>query len=265
MLLTSVIVTVREVLEAAMIVSVLLAMAHTLALRQNWLGWALGTGMTGAFIFAANTGSLSEAFDGVGQEICNATLQFLIYICLAVCVVLFNLRETARQSDTSLFRLLMFISVALALTREGSEIILYLSAFRTGLAQSLPVLIGAFIGGAIGLSAGVLVYVMLVDISRRWTPAASSVLLSLVAAGMAGQAAVQLVQADWLPAGAPVWDTSRWLPEDSVAGQLLYALIGYESTPSAVQAAIYFGGLILPLAAVVVLRWSDQADHRTGP
>jgi len=79
-------------------------------------------------------------------------------------------------------------------------------------------------------------------------------LIALVAAGMAGEVARLLIQADWLPAQEALWDTSGWLPEDSVPGQILYALIGYEATPSPLQAAFYFGGLLLLLALVTVSR-----------
>jgi len=76
-------------------------------------------------------------------------------------------------------------------------------------------------------------------------------LLSLVAAGMLSQAVLLLIQADWLPSQLPLWDTSEWLSENSVTGQLLYALIGYEATPTALQAFFYFGGLLLFLVVAV--------------
>ncbi len=67
----------------------------------------------------------------------------------------------------------------------------------------------------------------------------------LVGAGMASQVAQLLIQADWLPSRLPVWDTSGWISETSVTGQLLYALIGYEATPTAIQAGFHLGGLLL--------------------
>jgi high-affinity iron transporter len=76
--------------------------------------------------------------------------------------------------------------------------------------------------------------------------------LAIVAAGLAGQAAQLLIQADWLPAQNALWDTSAWLPEDSLAGQLLYALLGYEATPTPLQAGIYFVTLLLPLVLLAI-------------
>jgi high-affinity iron transporter len=53
-----------------------------------------------------------------------------------------------------------------------------------------------------------------------------------------------------------LWDSSAWLPEHSVAGRLLYALIGYESSPSAAQVVSYLAGTLAVLAAAVLGRKS---------
>jgi high-affinity iron transporter len=61
-----------------------------------------------------------------------------------------------------------------------------------------------------------------------------------------------LIQADWVPSHLPLWDTTDWLSESSVTGQLLYVLVGYEATPTAIQVAFYFGGLIVLLTIAVL-------------
>ncbi len=66
---------------------------------------------------------------------------------------------------------------------------------------------------------------------------------------MLAQATLQLNQADWLQAGPALWDTSSWLPEQSIVGRLLYALVGYESNPSTAQVVAYLAGAVaVPLA-----------------
>ena len=106
-------------------------------------------------------------------------------------------------------------------------------------------------GACIGVSVGVLIYYFLSALSGRMAWIVGLGLLSLVAAGMLSQAVLLLIQADWLPSHLPLWDTSDWLSENSVTGQLLYALIGYEATPTALQASFYFGGLFLFLVVAV--------------
>jgi high-affinity iron transporter len=48
-----------------------------------------------------------------------------------------------------------------------------------------------------------------------------------------------------------LWDSSAVLPENSVVGQMLYAFIGYEATPSGAQIIAYVTGLFLVIVAGV--------------
>jgi len=244
MLLTSVIIVLREVLEAALIVAVLLAAGRHHGVRAGWLRVAGILGAGGALLFARGTGTVTEWAGGVGQELTNAFLQIAIYCCIAALAVLFSGRG---RTGIRWFRPLMVTSVSLAITREGSEILLYLSGFIGEADLLLPILTGGVVGCAIGVSVGALAYFTLLGVRDAWAAITCTTVLAVVAAGLLGQAALQLIQADWLPSQSPLWDSSAWLPENSVSGQLLYALIGYEATPTPIQAACYFGGLFLPL------------------
>jgi high-affinity iron transporter len=102
---------------------------------------------------------------------------------------------------------------------------------------------------------GLVLYLGLVRVPIRKLFAVSSAVLLLIAAGMAGQMARLLEQADLLSIGSePVWD-SRWLVStDSVLGNLLHRLAGYEAQPSAMQLAFYFGTLGLVSAGMLFSR-----------
>ena len=68
----------------------------------------------------------------------------------------------------------------------------------------------------------------------------TSWMIALVAAGMAGQAAATLAGIDLIPSwGYQVWDTSWLLPEESVPGRALHALVGYSDRPMGVQIVAY--------------------------
>ena len=251
MLLNSVIIILREVLEAALLISVLLVLTQSLGKSFRWVTWAMLVGLIGAAVYGANLDTISDWFDGVGQEVVNALLQVCIFSLITLSMVLLPRHMYARESGRPL-AFMMILSVALVLTREGSEIIVYLYGFLQGSDQLLSVLLGAGIGGSIGISAGVLFYYLLRNWPKRRTVNISIAVLMLVGSGMASQAAQLLIQADWLPSQLPIWDSSGWISEASVTGQLLYALIGYEATPTAVQAGFYFGGLLL-LASVFLV------------
>ena len=106
------------------------------------------------------------------------------------------------------------------------------------------------LGGARGLIAGVAagaaLYLGLARIPLRHLFAVTSWLVLLLAAGLASQGAAFLLQADLLPPlGANLWDTSRLLSDNSLAGRLLHTLIGYTAQPAGIQLVFYLATLLL--------------------
>lgn len=247
MLLTSVILVLREVLEAALLISILSALSVVHGIGRRWIVWALIAGCLCAAGMAAGIDSVTDWFDGVGQEVTSAGMQFAIY--LVVALLLWQLGASRFRRSTA--AVLMALVIVLAVTREGFEVLVYLSGFTADVEIMLTVLIGAAVGAAIGISIGALFYYLLAGLSGRSSYIACLVLLVLVSAGLASQASLLLIQADWLPAQLPLWDSSGLIAEQSMAGQLLYALIGYEATPTPIQAGFYFGsGLFILLVGI---------------
>jgi high-affinity iron transporter len=68
---------------------------------------------------------------------------------------------------------------------------------------------------------------------------------------MMSQATQLFTQADWLPAQYALWNSSWLVEEQSVTGQLLYALLGYEATPTPLQVYVYGLSLLL----IALLAW----------
>jgi high-affinity iron transporter len=87
----------------------------------------------------------------------------------------------------------------------------------------------------------------------RWFFTATSLLVLLLAAGMASQAAHYLIQADLIPALiSPMWDTSAMLSEKSIPGMLLHSLIGYDAHPTGMQLLFY----VVTLTAIAAgMKW----------
>ncbi|PHS69040.1 MAG: iron permease [Methylophaga sp.] len=240
MLINSVIIILREVLEAALIISVLLAVSQKLQLSKQWLVAALIAGLIGAAVYAINLKMVSMAFEGSGQEIINANLHLLIYGFIFFLVAILKGKPYHR-----LTLLAMTSCVAVASIREGSEIIIYIHGFFAIPDLFLPVIIGSIIGMGIGISVGVLFYYLIVNMSFNNGIRLVLFLLILIAGGMIIQATQLLIQADIISSQLPLWDSSSIIDERSLFGQLLYALIGYESTPTATQVYCYITSLIL--------------------
>jgi len=245
MLTNSVIIVLREVLEAALLLSVLTATSRILRLSYRWLVIALVLGMFGAVVYGYYLAPVSDLFDGFGQEIGNALIQVVIFAALTAVVFVIACRTARPQCYDTVLPVFIAVALALAITREGLDILVYVSGFWQLSNFFSAVGIGSLVGACIGFSVGVLVYFLLLAMPARRSVPVSVALLILIAAGMNSQAARLLIQADWLTAAGPLWDTSNILPEGSLVGQLLYALIGYEASPSAIEVIVHTTSIAL--------------------
>ena len=255
MLLSSVILVLQETLEAALLISVLMAVSHHVKLRIIWLPWGLCVGSVLAFLYATNMQSVSEWFDYVGQEVVNAFLHATITVAIIILLwAIFKTHpaghpasEPIKKYHVFLFQLCAAIAITLTITREGSELLVYLGGFIQQGDRLQTILTGSSIGFSIGVSVGVLLYYGLMGLPGSWGFTSSVMLMALSAGNMLSQATLLLTQADLLPSGRALWDTSPWLSETSISGQLLYALIGYEATPSWIHVVSYLTGTALVL------------------
>jgi len=256
-LLSSVILVLREVLEAAVLVSVLLALSRNIGQGGRWFLYSLPLAAIGTVTFASTLDVVTDSLDGAGQELANAGLQLLVYL-LTLCIVTIAMRSSVRRV---LFTCLATGAVGCAMIREGSEIYLYIIGFASAVEIRGAVFTGSVLGAGIGVSLGVLLYSSLGALSARTCFRVCIVLLTLIGAGMVMQAALLLEQVDWLPAGGPAWDSSFLVAEQSVTGELLYAVFGYESTPSGVQLLLYGASLLLMVVAAITGRVLRRPEY----
>lgn len=263
MLINSVILVLQETLEAALLISVLLSICYQRRLSVTWLLPGVIGGIAFSILYATNMGSVSAWFDYAGQEVINALLQTGIALfILAYAWVVFPLPESAlrRHRDSpQVPRHTPLVAAAsaaamvvLAITREGSEVYLYISGFFLSGSHLPSVLAGGALGFGIGLSLGTLLFFALGSDQGRWRRQCSALLLALFAGNMLSQSVLQLTQADWITASSACWDTSAWLSEQSVTGKLMYAALGYEATPSAQQVAAHLTGTLLVLGLIAL-------------
>jgi high-affinity iron transporter len=134
----------------------------------------------------------------------------------------------------------LMIVVAIAVLREGSEVVLFLYGQAASGAGVVEIAAGIALGVVGGVAIGFLLYFGLLGIPMRYFFSATNWLMLLLAAGLASQAAGFLIQADVLPAfGNRVWDSSALLSNGSLMGKTLHTLIGYDAQPAGMQLLFY--------------------------
>ncbi len=266
-MLASLVIVFREVLEAGLIIGVVLAATQRIRSRAGWIAGGIGAGVLGAALLAAFAGRLSAALSGNGQEVFNASVLIAAVLMLGWHAIWMSRhgRAMAREmramgqavtaGETSLVA--MAVVVAVAVLREGSEVVLFLYGIAASTQGGpVPLLVGGALGVLGGAAVSWLLYRGLVVIPLRHLFAVMNVLIALLAAGMAGRAVAILAGADLIPAwGYQIWDTSWLLSDASLPGRALQALIGYSDRPMGVQLAAY-------LATLCVLLGAGHLPHR---
>jgi high-affinity iron transporter len=274
-MLASLIIVFREVLEAGLIIGIVLAATQGIAGRSVWLSAGIAAGLFGAACLAIFAGALEAAFAGSGQEVFNATILLAAVLMLSwhqIWMAAHGRQMAAEMKtmghDVALGRRSLFalaVVVAVAVLREGAEVVLFLYGIAATGHQGWPALM---LGGAFGVALGALVSLLLyrglvaIPVARLF--AVTSWLIALLAAGMAGQAAAILAGADLIPAwGYQIWDTSWLLSEDSLVGRAFQAMVGYSDRPMGVQLVAWLAVLtFMVVGARLVRTWPERAGLR---
>jgi len=254
-MLGALIIVFREVIEAGLIVGIVLAATRGVFGRGRWVTFGVTGGVLGAAVVALFAGAISQAFEGSGQELFNASV-----LSIAVVMLMWHNAWMARHghaiaaemrqvgtdvSDGSKPLTALAIVVGLAVLREGSEVVLFLCGIAASGTSGISLLVGGLLGIAAGAAFTALTYFGLLAIPTRHIFSVTSWLIALLAAGMAAQAVQFLSNAGWVVSlDQTVWDTSWILSEGSIFGRLLHTLIGYTERPTEMQLVIYIVTLI---------------------
>jgi len=250
-MLAALVIVFREVLEAGLIIGVVLAASRGVHGRTFAVTLGVLAGILGSIIVALFASRISDAFDGRGQEIFIAAILLFAVVMLAwhVAWMAHHAREMTQQlrqlgSDVTAGRQSLFAlgaAVAIAVMREGSEVVLFLTGIvMQGKDSALQLLIGSGIGVLLGAVVSMALYFGLTAIPLKRMFSVTGVLITLLAAGLAASAVKQLSNAGILNVfDTTVWDTSSILSEDSWAGRVFSILVGYMDRPTGMQLIAY--------------------------
>jgi high-affinity iron transporter len=256
-MLATLIVVFREVLEASLVVGIVLAATREVAGRGRWVVAGCAAGVAGALLVALFAERIAALVQGAGQELFNAVVLFAAVGMLGwhnvwmsrhgkeIAAEVGQVGAAVRAGSRPLRALALVC--AIALLREGSEVVLFLYGIVLAGDSSLAdMLVGGGLGLLAGAGVGAVLYFGLVAIPMRHLFNATSLLLLLLAAGLASQGAAFLAAANILPSlGDSLWDTSSILAERSLGGQVLHVLAGYTARPEGIQLAFYLATLLI--------------------
>ncbi|HXP96835.1 MAG TPA: FTR1 family protein [Telmatospirillum sp.] len=265
-MLASLIIVFREIIEAGLVIGIVLAATKGVPKRGRWVAYGIAGGVGGAVLVAIFAAEIAGWFEGSGQELFNAAILVVAVTMLTTHNVWMASHGRAMAQDMrdigaavsdgrrSLFALSMVVGIAVL--REGAEIVLFLYGIAaTGGTSSAGMLTGGVLGVAVGAVISALMYGGLLSIPTRHLFAATTGLITLLAAGMAAQAVAFLQQGGYAEALAtPVWNSAWLLADDSLVGRMLHALIGYTDSPTGLQLVAYLATIVTIIALMRLIQ-----------
>jgi high-affinity iron transporter len=262
------VVVFRESLEIFLIFGIVLAATKNLTARHKFIASGLIIGILGSLLLAHFASSISESFDGSGQELFNISLLSLTIFMIFLTVVWMRDRsakikldfKNLEEQNISNFRAQasLTLMVAALFFREGSEIALFLSSILAVNNVSLyEIFLALFLGLSFGISAGCIIYLGIFQMAGKHIFKITSSLLILIAAGLSAEIANLISSADLTQFGSEIfWDSSWLIDDDDFVGRVLKIMIGYNSRPTSLQLVFYFTTLS------ILLTVSNNKPHK---
>jgi high-affinity iron transporter len=245
------VITLREAFEAALLVGIVATYLNKIGASDHLylVAWGSALGLLASIGMAVSLTWLSGPLADVGPD-----LVALVVMFGAVVLLTWHgwwMRQHARAIKGDLQRRIdaahatqrLWIVGLIAFAgvfREGAETVLFLwGLVSQGDTSVLGQLVGAILGllGAIGLGWMIFAGGRAISLPRFF--AITSVLVLLLAAGLFSGGVGRLEGMGVLPRSPEVWDTSRVLPDGSVAGSFLGGLLGYRARPTAFEITAY--------------------------
>jgi high-affinity iron transporter len=264
-MLATLVIFLREGVEASMIIAILLAYLNRIGRRDHFKDVFIGVGA--ALILATAGGAIAyetiRSYDGSRIQTIFETGTYILAASVLTYMT-FWMRKHARslskelraKADAALdgrarwgLGLLAFQAVG----REGLETVVFTLAiiFSTSTAGALT---GAAIGLAGALGVAFVIYRLghKLNLARFFT--VIGVLLMVFAAGLLADVVENLQQLGWLPVlNSPMWHTTSLLSESSALGDVLHSFFGYSDAPTPGQLVTYVAYLAIVIVAYLGL------------
>jgi len=273
-MLSTFIIALREGLEAALIVGILVA--YVVRTDRRHLLQPLWTGVAVALVLSLGLGAIlsftSAELSDRGEELFAGVTSFAA-VGLVTWMV-FWMKRTARTLRNELhgkvdqaltggpisLALVAFFAVA----REGLETALFIyTNFKTVGAISSATL-GLVLGLALSVGLGYLIYNRSVKINLSKFFTVTGVALIIVAAGVLSYGVHEFQELGWLPGADDfIWDVTPWIAKESILASLLGGAIGFDTTTSWVQ--ILAWGAYLTAVLVPYLSNKSQSPKVAVP
>ena len=259
-MLSTFIIALREGLEAALIVGILVAYIvrtdRRHLLKPVWTGVfvAIAASLALGGILSFTSAELSsrgeELFAGLTSFIAVALVTWMVFWMKRAARTLRDELHGKVESAVMAGPISLALVAFFAVLREGLETALFIyTNFKTvGAASSAT--IGLILGLGLAVALGYLIYNRSVKLNLSKFFTITGVALIIVAAGVVSYGVHEFQELGYLPgADTYLWDVTPWIAKESVLAAILGGTIGFDTTTSIVQFlawGIYLAAVLIP-------------------
>jgi high-affinity iron transporter len=271
-LLGNALIGLREGLEAALVVSILVAFlvrtGRRSVLPKVWLGVAIAIavsiGVTLALTLTqqALTFEAQETFGGVLSIIAVGFVTWMIFWMRRVARSISSELRGRLESAIQMGSTAVVVMAALAVGREGLETAVFFFAAAQAAGETTEPLIGFLLGIAVSIVLAYLIYRGAVSLNMGKFFTVTGILLVFVAAGILAYGVHDLQEAGILPGLTTLaFDVSAAVPPDSWYGTLLKGIFNFSPQTTVVEAVVW----VAYVAVVLTLFLLPQRSPRAAP
>jgi high-affinity iron transporter len=271
----------RECFEVILIVGIIYASIKkdtatpqelTRSLKYLWSGFILG--VIGSLVFARALESAQTELEGLALEVFESALLVIAAILMThMCLWMRKhapklkgeIQNKLTESRTSLGLWGVMLITAIAVFREGFEIVMFLSSMLIEAKYSgqYKTLVAGITGGFLLSLATAWIYIQGLKIFKpKIFFNVTSFFLLVTSASLLLAATRKMIQSDLIPTlQDQVWDTSFILDERTNVGQFISLFTGYESNPSLMVILVYGGYWLITLMLFQLTKTRKSITH----
>ena len=274
-MVATLVIFLREGVEASMIVAILLAYLNRSGQRQYFRDVFIGVGA--ALLLAGAGGVIAyqtiTSYDGSRAQTIFETVTYLLAATVLTYMTFWmrsharglsgELRARADAAMTTGARTGMALLAFQAVGREGLETVVFTLAIVLSTGGQQNALLGAVLGLAVAMVIAFVIYRLghRLNMGRFFSIVGG--LLLVFAAGLLVDAIQNMQELGWLPVGRQVlWHSSALLSQDSTWGDIAHSFLGYADNPTLLQVLAYVGYVAVALALLFNLR--DKLGRRAA-
>ncbi len=279
-MLPSYLLSLREGLEAALIIGIVLGalqkIRRTDLTPTIWYGTfaAVGVSIITAVLLTllglSLEGTAEKIYEGVTMFIAAGLLTWMIFwMSYQARTLKTELEAGVNKAAASANKSAMFWMAFVAVVREGVELAFFITAaFFAGNKENVGInTIQTLTGVVLGLGTSILLgwslFATTVRLDLRRFFQITGFILILFAAGLVAHGIHEFNEIGWIPNIIEhVWDVNAFIDESSVLGELLKTLFGYNGNPSLTEMIGYFAYLII--VALLFQRYAVKKEVKAA-